>query len=101
MKKQRERKPSYFRQIYYEALYFVINTIQKCFEILNHQTYVALENLLIEAANNEHFSKEHTFVIDFNDIDIVTARLKLYLKNFTEVCAKLHKADLQSMPEYF
>ena len=62
---------------------------------------MALENLLIEAANSEHFSKEHTFVIDFNDIDIVTACLKLYFKNFTEVCAKLHKADLQSMPEYF
>ena len=25
-------KPSYFRQIYYEALDFVINGIQKCFE---------------------------------------------------------------------
>lgn len=49
-----------FHQISYKDLDFVTNTIQTRSEQTDYQTYVALENLLlIRAANNKDFSKEH------------------------------------------
>ena len=49
--------------------------------------HVALENLLMKAANDEDFQKSTH----------VPERLKLHLKIFTEDYVKLRKADLQSM----
>ena len=49
-----------FHQISYKDLDFVTNTSQTRSEQTDYQTYVALENLLlIRAANNKDFSKEH------------------------------------------
>ena len=46
---------SHYRQIYYEALDFATNAIQKRFEKPDYQIYVNLENLLLKAANKEIF----------------------------------------------
>ena len=56
---------SYFRQICYEALHFVISPIQKRFDQPNYKTYDAFEEVLMKTANNEDFSKGRTLVTDF------------------------------------
>ena len=61
--------PSHYRQMYYEAFEFVINAIQKCFELPNYQIYVSLENLPFKAVNNEDFSEEQKVATYFYDTD--------------------------------
>lgn len=76
----------YFQQITYEALDFVINTIQERFEQANYQAYVTLQNLFRKAAQD--FSKERRPVTERYDTDIVLERLKLHVKKVTEIYAR-------------
>lgn len=76
----------YFQQITYEALDFVINTIQKRFEQANYQAYVTLQNLFRKAT--EDFSKERRPATEGYDTDIVLERSKLHVKKVTEIYSR-------------
>ena len=91
---------SHYRQIYYEALDFVISAIQKRFEKPDYQIYVSLENLLLKAANKEDFSEEQKVVTEFYDTDFDAQSLKVHLKIFGKDCTKLITKDLGSIIEH-
>ena len=60
---------SLYRQIYYEALDFIINAIQKRFEQPNYQIYVNLGDILLKTANTENFSEERKVITELYDTD--------------------------------
>ena len=88
----------YFGLINYEAHDFVINAIQKRFEQPYDQTYVTLQITAKSRKNQKwRFFKERKLVTEFYDTDVVPERLKLHLKDFTEICSGASDLGLQSV----
>lgn len=56
---------NYFRSIYYEALYLIINTVEGRFNQKDYKLYARCEQLLIKAANGEDFSSDLKTVVEF------------------------------------
>ena len=54
----------YYRQIYYEALDLIVQSIKDRFEQSGYKVYKCLEDLVIKAANKLDFSEQLASVID-------------------------------------
>ena len=88
---------SYYRQIYFDALDYIINSIKDRFEQPDYQIYVNLENLLLKAAYEEDFEHEFMQVVTFYKGDFNANRLRLHLQIFGNECRKLDSKNLSSI----
>ena len=88
---------SYYRQIYFDALDYIINSIKDRFEQPDYQIYVNLENLLLKAAYEEDFEHECIQVVTFYKGDFNANRLRLHLQIFGNKCRKLDSKNLSSI----
>ena len=88
---------SYYRQIYFDALDYIINSIKDRFEQPEYQIYVNLENLLLKAAYEEDFEHEFIQVVTFYKGDFNTNRLRLHLQIIGNECRKLDSKNLSSI----
>ena len=88
---------SYYRQIYFDALDYIINSIKDRFEQPDYQIYVNLENLLLKAAYEEDFEHEFIEVVTFYKGDFNANRLRSHLQIFGNECRKLDSKNLSSI----
>ena len=88
---------SYYRQIYFDALDYTINSIKDRFEQPDYQIYVNLENLLLKAVYEEDFEHEFIQVVTFYKGDFNANRLWLHLQIFGNECRKFDSKNLSSI----
>ena len=80
---------SHYRQIYYEAVDLIVQSITERFNQPGYKVYLQLENLLIKAAKEEKCD-ELQFLSTFYGTDINKSNLEMQLAtfaaNFTTIC---------------
>ena len=83
MLKQFHSSPkSHYRQIYYEAVDLIIQSITERFNQPGYKVYLQLENLLIKAAKKDKCDDELQFLSTFYGTDINKNNLELQLATF-------------------
>ena len=70
----------YYRQIYFEALDLVTNSISDRFNQRGYQIYSQVEQLLLKAARKEPFDEEFSSVVKFYGSDFDAGILKVHLE---------------------
>ena len=68
-----------YRQVYYEAIDLLVQTIGDRFDQHGYNVYSCLEQLLLRAIQKKDYSKEFQVVIDVYDTDLTAINLKTHL----------------------
>ena len=88
---------SYYRQIYYEALDYIINGIKNRSDQPDYKIYVTLEKLILKAAYQESFDDELDQVMKFYKDDFNRNSLKVQHQIFGEDCKKLDIINVRTI----
>jgi hypothetical protein len=73
----------YYRQIYYEAIDFLMGTIRERFDQPDYKMYVNCEQLLLKAAKGEDYKSEFDKVTQFYGSDFNPSSLQCHLDTFS------------------
>ena len=78
-----------YRQIYFEAVDLIVQSITERFNQPGYKVYLQLENLLIKAAKKENYDGELQFLSTFYGADINKTNLQLQLDTFAANLASI------------